>query len=215
MTYTKPKEVWRTYPDYPFIEASNLGNVRTKDRTVTRSNGGKYFVKGRVLKQWDNGQGYLYVRFRLNGKPVHLYVHRIVATCFISNPLDLPQVNHKDNNPKNNVVSNLEWCTTQYNTAYKEKYGKSAAQVCGRPVIAVNLDTGEIFYFKTQTEAAHQLDANVGHINEVVKGKLNKTSGYWFTYADSTAVEKTRSKFGDDIAEKVEKSINKSLELIC
>ncbi len=43
------------------------------------------------------------------------YVHRIIAQTFIPNPLNLPEVNHKDKNRANNHVENLEWCTHQYN----------------------------------------------------------------------------------------------------
>lgn len=211
MIDTKQKEIWKVYQELPFIEVSNLGRVKTKDRIVTRGNGGKYFVKGRVLKQHLQPNGYMYVRFRLNGKKVKLYVHRIVATCFIPNPDNYPQVNHKDNDPTNNAVSNLEWCTNQYNQDYKKNFGTSPAQIFGRPVIAVNLETSEIFWFKTQTEAAYQLVANVGHINEVIKGKLHKTGGYWFTYADDTAIEKTRAKFGDEMANKVRELMSDNL----
>ena len=78
-------------------------------------------------------------------------------------------------------------------------------------MFAVNLKTGKVLYFESQSEAARQLGARQGHINEVVKGKRDKTGGYWFTNADSTAVEKTRAKFGDKIAEKVEKLIREHL----
>lgn len=40
-----------------------------------------------------------------------LLVHRIVASCFIPNPDNLPEVNHKDKNKRNNHVGNLEWCS--------------------------------------------------------------------------------------------------------
>lgn len=45
-------------------------------------------------------------------------VHRLVAETFIENTQNYPYVNHKDENKSNNCVSNLEWCTEQYNTAY-------------------------------------------------------------------------------------------------
>lgn len=78
-------------------------------------------------------------------------------------------------------------------------------------MIAVNLDTFEVFWFESQHEASRQLNANQSHISKVVKGRYNKTGGYWFTNADSTAIEKTRKKFGDGLANKVEKLIREHM----
>lgn len=56
-----------------------------------------------------------------NGKTVHRLVHRLVAEAFIPNPNGYPIINHIDENPANNKVTNLEWCTYKYNA----KYGKA------------------------------------------------------------------------------------------
>lgn len=74
-------------------------------------------------------------------------------------------------------------------------------------MIAVNTETFEVFWFESRNEAARQLDVNVGHVSEVVKGKRNKDKGCWFTDSDEKAVENTRENFGGDIAEKVEELI--------
>lgn len=207
---SEEKEVWKTFPDYPFIEVSNLGRVRTKDRVVTRSDGRKRFVKGQILKQHDNGYGYLYVHFRVNGKLVSLRVNRVVAITFIPNPHNYPVVNHLDNNRMNNAVSNLEWCTRKSNEDYKKNFGTSQIQIQGRPVIAVNPETFEIFLFKSQREAGRQLGISSKHISAVSKGLRRITYGYWFCYADENAVEKTRKKFGDEVAKKVEELMRKN-----
>lgn len=198
------QEVWKPYPDYPFIQVSNLGRIGTIDRVATDRNGKKYHIKGRVLKQQFNKYGYLYVQFSMNGKTVHLRVNRAVAITFIPNPNNYPEVNHKDNDRTNNSASNLEWCTHEYNDAYREKYGVAI----NRPVIVINPETSEAFWFKSQREAARQLGVNQAHVTKVVKGKYSQTGGYWFTNADENAVEKTREKFGDKVAKKVEELIS-------
>ena len=175
------QEVWKVYPEYPWIEASNLGNVRTKDRMITDKNGRKRFVKGRALTQQLNNKGYMYVLLSVNGKNVCLLIHRIVATCFIPNPNGYPEVNHIDNNPTNNTISNLEWCSRQYNEDYKKNFGTTQADISGLPVFAVDLKTGKVLRFKTRMEAARQLGIPEQSICVVANGKQNTAGGLWFT----------------------------------
>ena len=184
MTYEE-KIIWKPYPDYPFIEANQFGEVRTRDRVVPVKGGSKRLVKGRVLKQSNNGHGYMVVEFSMNNKTVQLYIHRIVASAFIPNPDNLPQVNHKDNNRANNAVSNLEWCDRQYNEAYKKKFGTSQAEVSGKSVFAVNLETLEVLHFETETEAARQLRISVSNINNILKGRHRQAGGYLFVENES------------------------------
>lgn len=66
-----------------------------------------------------------YVRALLvdkEGKVHNLLVHRIVAYAFIPNPNNYPIINHKDENPGNNSVNNLEWCTYSYNMTYLNRH---------------------------------------------------------------------------------------------
>lgn len=46
-------------------------------------------------------------------------LHRIIATVFIPNPDNLPEVNHIDGNKENNRVDNLEWCTKKQNMQHR------------------------------------------------------------------------------------------------
>ena len=207
----KEKEIWRTYPDYPFIEASSLGRIRTKDRYVPGKNGSKRLIKGRILKQNLSKDGYKYVGFGENGKKFRLRVNRVIAVTFIPNPDNLPEVNHIDCDRTNNRADNLEWVSHQENVAYCVKLGRWKNNNPGRPVIAINLDTFDVFRFESQHEAACQLSVVQQSISSVIKGKLNKTHGYWFTNADENAIEKVRSKFGDEVAEKVEKLIREHI----
>ena len=59
-----------------------------------------------------------------SGSRSNLYVHRAVAMAYLPNPDNKPHVNHKDNNPSNNHVGNLEWCTAAENRAHAAKQNR-------------------------------------------------------------------------------------------
>ena len=189
-------EIWKSYPYIAGIEVSTLGRVRTIDRVVS-SEKGTQFVKGRILKPQDNGTGYLRVDVSIDGKRVKKLVHRLIAQAFIPNPEELPQINHKDSDPTNNNISNLEWCTASYNRRYQEKYGVSRTEAVGHPLFAINLDTQEMSRFSSQHEAGRALGVYQANINSVIKGKLKQTGGYWFVSDDGHAVDVVKSKLHD------------------
>ena len=66
----------------------------------------------RILKPRAKKGGYLYVR--IDGQ--ECAVHRLVATAFLPNPNNKPEVDHLDRDKSNNDVSNLEWVTAQENS---------------------------------------------------------------------------------------------------
>lgn len=92
-------------------QVSNFGRIKSlKDKY------GNYREK--ILKGSKDKDGYLIVSLYKEGKMNNFKVHRLVAQTFIDNPNKYPCVNHKDENPANNNVENLEWCTHKYNTNY-------------------------------------------------------------------------------------------------
>jgi len=189
-------EIWKALPGGPGVEVSTLGRVRTLDRLASSE---KYtrFTKGRVLKQHDNGKGYLMVNIPVDEKWINKSVHRLVAQTFIKNADNLPQVNHKDCDRMNNNVSNLEWCTASYNNQYREKYGISRAESVGHPVFAINLDTMEVSRFRSQGEAGRALGVDYSNITKVIKGKYKQANGYWFTEDDGNGIEIDKDKLND------------------
>lgn len=107
-------EVWRDAPGFEgFYIVSSFGRVASvehKDR-YGRTFGGK------ILKQCARGR-YYSVHLSMFDKRSMQFVHRLVAKAFLDNPNNYTEVNHKDENPQNNTVENLEWCDHRYNINY-------------------------------------------------------------------------------------------------
>lgn len=107
------EEIWKNVTEEGYenlYEVSNLGRVRR----IGKKN-------GKCLKPYPNKKGYLQVDLTNNGKRKCCRIHRLVAKAFIPNPNNLEEVNHKDENKTNNMVTNLEWCTSEYNANYKTR----------------------------------------------------------------------------------------------
>jgi len=85
-------------------------------------------ARGKALKQEITKRGYLRVTLCKDGKPFRISSHRFIAGLFIPSPLNKAQINHKDGVKDNNVVSNLEWVTSQENVAHCLKTGLQKVQ---------------------------------------------------------------------------------------
>lgn len=85
-------------------EVSNLGNVR-------RATPGRKTYAGRPLKPTRMKIGYLSIATTQNGKVVRTYIHHLVAESFIGPRPSGADINHRDGDKTNNVVSNLEYVT--------------------------------------------------------------------------------------------------------
>ena len=92
---------------------SNFGNVKNDALYLGFEGRKKRF--SRVMKPWDNGNGYQVVSLKFNDKRKNFYVHRLVAEYFLGVIPEGYQINHIDYNKKNNHVKNLEICTRQQN----------------------------------------------------------------------------------------------------
>lgn len=77
--------------------------------------GNVYGKRVKYLKQQLSTKGYKRISVTIDQTKYTIFVHRMVATAFIPNPYNKPEVNHIDGDKTNNHVTNLEWATTKEN----------------------------------------------------------------------------------------------------
>lgn len=109
-------EEWKWIVGYESTyQVSSFGRIKSVERMVPHKRSVLKSIRHKILA-FSNSRGYLAVSLFRDGKKKTILVHRIVAKHFVENPNNLPEVNHKDLDKRNNKASNLEWCTERENT---------------------------------------------------------------------------------------------------
>ena len=120
-------EIWKDITGYENLYmVSSAGRIKSVDRYVKNRNG-VALKKGKILApaKIDKTQ-YLKVSLCKNNKQKTFLVHRLVAEAFLEKNSEKTQVNHIDENPQNNNVENLEWCTPSYNVNFGTRNDRAA-----------------------------------------------------------------------------------------
>lgn len=128
--------------------------------------------KGKMLKpSTDKKKKYQRVALMSNGHSSTKLVHRLVANAFIANPFGLPCINHKDEDPTNNNVNNLEWCTWEYNDNYGN-HGKRISNEHSKEIAQYTTDGTKIKTYKNAFEAEKETGIGASQIRAVAVGKI-------------------------------------------
>lgn len=198
------QETWKAVKDYEELyEVSTFGNVRNK-------------VTGKIKNPSDNGHGYKSVSFWRNNKGKLFYLHRLVATAFIDNPDNKPEVHHIDSDRSNNKLDNLQWVTSKENNNFPEhikamqsnenwakQRQKSMAKAREKAVVlnsykARFIKDGIALEFNSLAEGARELGIDKGNATRVANGKQAHTHGYVIEY-----VGKERSNIKSEDRDKI------------
>lgn len=167
------KEIWRTaiYKGEIYeglYKVSNLGRIMSLNYRNTG--------KAELLKPVTDKDGYLKVSLSKNRKEKTCKVHRLVAETFIPNPDNLSEVNHKDEDKKNNSIENLEWCTREYNNNFGTHIEKIS-----KKVLQLSL-SGELI---REWESAAECERNGfsrSAVCQCCRGKIKTHKGFKFIY---------------------------------
>jgi hypothetical protein len=126
---------WRRIPGCKgAYKISRSGKVKSVTKTIVTKDGRTVTYYGKILKLTPSDNGYLTVK--LYGKRKRTAaVHVLVATAFVPNPDNLPEVNHKDLDKTNNHYSNLEWTTKVNNIRHGRQLGAFAGRATSRKLV--------------------------------------------------------------------------------
>lgn len=179
---------WRRSNDCPFFLVSSSGEVMVADTL-------------KMARIADNGNGYKQVQIMRGCKRYTRYVHRLVAECFLDNPNNLREVNHKDGNKGNNAVDNLEWCTHGANIKHAYQTGLKKTTEKQREVARRNglksRDAMRAGWMKwSKTEAAHKLQS------EKAKKNMSAMRAGWKEWAKTPEARESWIKKIDAVNQK-------------
>ena len=155
--YSTETETWKDIEGYEGkYQVSNFGRIKSLERKEYMARNNCYRVrKEKVLKPDIDKQGYEKVRLYKNGKGKNIFVHRLVAIAFIKNPNKHPIINHIDEVPLNNHVSNLEWCTYSYNSTYGGAEERKLKNIW-KAIQSTNVETGEVKTYRSAADAERE-----------------------------------------------------------
>ena len=187
------QEIWKPIIGYENLyEVSNLGNVISLDRTV-KCHSKTRLVKGKLLNPHLMKNGYYSVTLCDSGRNKRVYVHRLVALHFVENPKpdEYNVINHKDENPKNNIYTNLEWCTQAYNQSYGTARLKQAAKIRGvfntkhsKPIEGYD-DNGNVLYSFPSIMEAHRHGFDFRLVSACCLGKRSHHKGLHWRFSSN------------------------------
>lgn len=166
-------EIWKNIEGYEgMYQVSNEGRVKSLK-----------FGKEKIMKPNKDRNGYLNINLRKDEKRRIFAIHRLVAQAFLPNPNNYEEVNHKDEDKTNNVVSgvntNLEWCNRQYNCNYGTRTERISKQVN-----QYTLDDKLIATYSSTHEVERQLGFANQNISACCNGKFNTAYKYKWRYVD-------------------------------
>ena len=192
-------EIWKDVVGYEGLyEISNLGNVRSVKRTrIIHDKRGRDFeapLPEKLLSTISTDKTrYLGVMLYQNGEKKRYLIHRLVAEAFVPNPNGLKEVNHIDENTKNNKADNLEWVTHKQNMNHGTlPERRKHFRVATTPIIQYDINGEKIAEYNSIIEASQITGINKSSIESGLS-RNGYCRGYFWKYKYS---RKSRRKVG-------------------
>ena len=149
--------------------------VGYEDLYLVSTNGKVYSIRShKILAPRKHNAGYLRVTLSRNGERKDAYIHRLMCEAFFGTPNDgRNYVNHLDENPAHNQITNLEWTTNSDNIKYswarhREERTKYFQENPSRKIGVVGIDRQtkkEVGRWDSMSNAARDLGVHVSGVS--------------------------------------------------
>lgn len=185
------EEIWRNVKDYEGLyQVSNTLKIKNS-------------INGEILNPIKDDKGY--IRYNLGGKLI--YFHRILGMTFPElvewtegakgKTFDVLYINHKDENPLNNNLNNLQWCTPKDNSNWGTR-NKRVSVKNGKPVIQYDKYGQFVKEYHSANEAHRQTKIDCSSITACCRGKLHSAGGYIWKYTSECLGDNRHSELPQD-----------------
>lgn len=185
------EEIWKPVKGKEdYAEVSNLGQIHRFERIIYSGRGhkSKRIQEEEFTYGNDNGKGYLYACIGGVKKGVHVWVYMTFYNCDIQKGLE---VNHIDENPKNNRLDNLNLLSHGDNVRWGTGISRMSAALKNNPksskaVQALNPKTLEVVMeFPSAMEAERQFGFNQSNVAKCCNGKRKTAYGYIWRFKEN------------------------------
>lgn len=173
------EEVWKDISGYEGLyQVSDMGNVKSLGN-------GRTHKKSVLLKPSACGKSmkYRHVTLYKNGERKSRLIHLLVWEAFRGTIPNGMQVNHIDENPGNNALSNLNLLTPKDNSNWGS-LPESRINKGGKWVIKLSKNNEILHFYQTASQANRETGVNRSDISKCCRGELPSAGGFVWKYAE-------------------------------
>ena len=179
------EEIWKDIEGYEGLyQVSNLGRVKSLERIDALGRR----AKEKMLKPEINHRGYCRVVLCKQSVQKHYMVHRLIWEAFNGQIPEGYEINHLDERPINNALSNLSLVThkenVNYGTGIERSHNKQINGKKSKTVLQFDLNDNLVKEYPSIRQAERETGFAIQNVINCCKGKQKTAYNYKWKYKE-------------------------------